>query len=180
MAPVRGPRLLASLLVLAVLAGAAPAAHALRLVDYNITNYPSVNFPARPPYFRTIFGPLGADLVVVQEMRSQAGVDSFRTNVLNVIEPGQWASAPFFDGGDTDNPLFYKPARIQVLGAWAFYPNLNYQLRFVTVWRLKPVGYVSKAAEFRVYSQHLKASQGTACTGTFPNMTCETDRMNEA
>jgi hypothetical protein len=156
-----------------------PTAFALRVVDYNITNYPSVNFPARQPYFRTIFTPLNADIVVVQEMRSQAGVDSFRTNVLNVIEPGQWASAPFFDGADTDNALFYKPAKVQVLGAWPFYPNLNYQLRYVTVWRLRPVGYNSDQAEFRIYSQHLKASQGSACTGTFPNLPCETDRLNE-
>lgn len=160
MAPVRGPRFLACFLVLAALAAIVPSAHALRLVDYNITNYPSVNFPARQPYFRTIFAPLNADIVVVQEMRSQAGVDSFRTNVLNVLEPGQWASAPFFDGGDTDNALFYKPAKVQVLGAWPFYPNPANLLRYVVCYRLKPVGYASGAAEIRVYSQHLKASTG--------------------
>ena len=160
MAPVRGPRLLAFSLLLGALAAAVPPAHALRLVDYNITNYPSVNFPARQPYFRTIFAPLGADIVVVQEMRSQAGVDSFRTNVLNVLEPGQWASAPFFDGNDTDNALFYKPAKVQFLGAWPFYPNPASLLRYVVCYRLKPVGYSSGAAEFRIYSQHLKASTG--------------------
>lgn len=160
MAPVRGPRLLACFLVLAGLAAAVPSAHALPLVDYNITNYPSVNFPARQPYFRTIFAPLNADVVVVQEMRSQAGVDSFRTNVLNVLEPGQWASAPFFDGGDTDNALFYKPAKVQLLGAWPFYPNPANLLRYVVCYRLKPAGYTSGAAEIRVYSQHLKASTG--------------------
>ncbi|HTK32836.1 MAG TPA: choice-of-anchor D domain-containing protein [Candidatus Saccharimonadaceae bacterium] len=181
MAPVPSPARALRALSFVVLASTvlAPAAHALRLVDYNVTNYPSVLFPARQPYFRTIFTPLGADIVVCQEFRSQAGVDSFRTNVLNVIEPGQWASAPFFDGGDTDNALFYKPAKVQVLGAWAFYPNLNYQLRYVTVWRLKPVGYASDQAEFRIYGQHLKASQGSACTSTFPNLPCETDRLNE-
>jgi hypothetical protein len=172
-------RFFACLLVAASLGLAAPA-HALRLVNYNVTNYPSVNFPARQPYFRTVFAPLNADIVVVQEMRSQAGVDSFRTNVLNVLEPGQWASAQFFDGGDTDNALFYKPSKVQVLGAWAFYPYPTYSLRFVTVWRLKPVGYGSSQAEFRIYSQHLKASQGSQCTGSFPNLPCETDRLNEA
>lgn len=176
MAPVRGPRLLAFSLLLGALAAAVPPAHALRLVDYNITNYPSVNFPARQPYFRTIFAPLNADIVVVQEMRTQAGVDSFRTNVLNVNEPGQWASAPFFDGNDTDNALFYKPAKVQLLGAWPFYPDAPTNLRYVVCYRLKPVGYTSAAAEFRIYSQHLKASTGfesqrlTECTGIRDSM----------
>ena len=165
MAPVRGLRRtrisigLAALLLVAL----APAAFALRIVDYNITNYGAVgtyNFPARQPYFRTIFAPLNADIVVVQEMRAAAGVDSFRNNVLNVNEPGQWASAQFFNGNDTDNALFYKPSKVQVLGAWAFYPDPPTNLRLVTVWRLKPVGYSSDQAEFRIYSQHLKASTG--------------------
>ena len=150
-----------------------PAAEALRLVDYNVTNYPNVLLAQRQPYFRTILAPLNADVVVCQEFTSQAGVDSFRTNVLNVNEPGQWASAQFFNGNDTDNALFYKPSKVQVLGAWAFYADATL-IRYVTVWRLKPVGYSSGATEFRIFSQHLKASQGSACTPA-----CETRRLNE-
>ncbi len=147
---------------------APPAAHALRVVNYNITNYPSVLLAQRQPHFRTVLAPLGADIVVAQEMQSTAGVDSFRTNVLNVLEPGQWASAPFINGNDTDNALFYKPAKVQFLGQWAFYPSAT-NLRLVNCYRLKPVGYSSAATELRIYSQHLKASMGF-----------ETDRLNEA
>ena len=145
MAPVPFRGLAARALVLSTLfaLASAPAAHALRLVDYNVTNYPGVLFPQRQPYFRTIFTPLNADIVVCQEFTSQTGVDSFRTNVLNAIEPGQWASATFFNGNDTDNALFYKPANVQVLGSWAFYPDPTTNLRYVTVWRLKPLGYGS-------------------------------------
>jgi len=147
---------------------APPAARALRVVNYNITNYPSVLLAQRQPHFRTVLAPLGADVVVVQEMLSQAGVDSFRTNVLNVIEPGQWSSAPFINGNDTDNALFYKPSKAQFLGGWAWYPSAT-NLRLVNCYRLKPVGYSAASAELRIYSQHLKASQGF-----------ETDRLNEA
>ena len=146
---------------LVLIAVTAPRAHALRVVDYNLTNYPSVLFPQRQPYFRTIFAPLGADVVVSQELRSQAGVDSFRTNVLNVNEPGQWASAPFVLGNDTNNALFYKPATVQFLGEWSFYPNPANHLRLVNCYRLKPVGYSAAEAELRIYSQHLKASTGS-------------------
>src|SRR5437867_8477659 len=103
----------AALAILFALPTAAPAAHALKIVDYNITNYPSANGAGREPYFRIVLGgsspapPLGADILVVQEMQSQAGVDQFRLNVLEALEPGQWASAPFINGNDTDNALYY-------------------------------------------------------------------------
>lgn len=155
---------IAGLVVLLV----APA-QALRIVNYNLTNYPGSNSSLRNPKFRTILGPLAADIVVVQEMLSQTGVDSFRTRVLNTLEPGQWASAPFINGNDTDNALFYKTSKVQFLGGWAFYPNPATNLRLVNVYRLKPVGYTASAAELRIYSCHLKASQGF-----------ESDRLAEA
>ena len=135
-------------------------AHALRIVNYNLLNYPGTSVSVRNPHFRTIMAPLGADVVVVQEMLSQAGVDSFRINVLNVLDPGQWASAPFINGNDTDNALFYKPSKVDFLGQWAWYPNPANLLRLVNCYRLRPVGYSSEAAELRLYSQHLKASTG--------------------
>jgi hypothetical protein len=159
---------LLSALVLSALA-AAPA-HALRLVNYNILNYPGTTGAARDPLFRTILSPLGADVIAVGEMQSAAGCTQFLGS-LNTMEPGQWAVATFMDGGDTDSGLFYKPSKVQLLGQWAFYPNPASLLRFVHVWRLKPVGYTAEAAEFRLYALHLKASQGfeaqrlAECTG---------------
>src|SRR6185503_13652321 len=143
--------------VFALLVLAAPA-EAFRIVNYNITNYPGSRLAARQPSFRTVLAPLGADIVVTQEMQSQAGVDSFLTNVLNVNEPGQWAASAFVNGNDTDNELFYKPSRVTLVGMWTFYPNPPTTLRLVNVYRLQLVD--QPATEFRIYSQHLKASQG--------------------
>ncbi len=160
-ADARPRRVLWAALALVVLA--APGAQALRFVQYNLTNYPNQS-SVRNPYYRTILQSLGADVVVSQEMTGTGtnppGLSDFVNNVLNTLEPGQWAAAPFYNGNDTDNALFYKPSKVQILGSWAFYPNPATNLRFVTVWRLKPVGYSASAAEFRVYSCHLKASQG--------------------
>jgi endonuclease/exonuclease/phosphatase family metal-dependent hydrolase len=160
-------RVLAVTAVFALLT--ASEAFALRIVNYNILNYPGQSASTRNPHFRTILAPLGAEVVVVQEMQSQVGVDGFVANVLNTLEPGQWVAAPFDDGNDTNNALFYKPNRVQLLGHWSWYPNPATNLRLVDCYRLKPVGYASEAAEFRVYSVHLKSSQGF-----------ETDRFNEA
>lgn len=154
-------RLVGALFAAAITAAASPW-HALRLVNYNVTNYPSVLLAQRQPHFRTILAPLGAEIVSCQEFQSQAGVNSFLNNVLNVIEPGQWLAAPFFNGFDTDNALFYKPSRVQFLGGWAWTPPEPSPLRLVNVYRLKPVGYSDASAELRIFSQHLKASAGSA------------------
>ena len=160
----------ACLFVTLAMISRAPAAHALRIVNHNVTNYPSVLGSARNPHFRTIQTPLAADIVVIQELQSQAGADSFRLNVLNVIEPGQWSAATFTNGNDTENMLFYKPARVTLVSQRAFYVSVD-ATRLVNEYRLKPVGYTSAAAELRIYSVHLKASSGS---------TNEQQRLREA
>src|SRR5512146_1915843 len=61
--PFRTParRLLSAALMM--LALAAPA-HALRLVNYNILNYPGTSGPSRDPSFRTILAPLSPDVLI--------------------------------------------------------------------------------------------------------------------
>ena len=143
----------------ALLFALAAPAHALRLIDWNILNYPGTTGATRDPFYRTVLAPLSPDVLVTEETTSQAGVTEFLGS-LNVMEPGQWSAAAFVDGNDTDCGLFYKPGKVQFLGQWAFYPNPASLLRYVHVYRLKPLGYVSDAAEFRIYALHLKASMG--------------------
>ena len=89
----RAPWARAALGVALVLISATPA-HALRVLDYNFLNFPGPSGPAREPYFRTILQPISPDVVVAEEITSQAGLDEIRDNILNVLEPGQWASLP--------------------------------------------------------------------------------------
>ncbi len=138
-----------------------PPAHALRVVNYNLMYYPNVNVSGRNPYFRTVMSPLGADVVVAQELYSSAGIDSFRLNVLNVLEPGQWSSAPYTAGPESNNMLVYKPAKVAFLGQRAFFVSAD-MTRYVNEYRLKPVGYSADAAELRIYSVHLKAGTSDA------------------
>lgn len=171
---VRAAGIALTVAVLAVLS-AVPPAQALRVVNYNILNYPGSSGTARAPYYRTILAPLGADVIVTQEMNS-GGPTQFLSEVLEVMEPGQWATVPFIDGNDTDASLFYKPAKVQFLGQGAFYPNPANLLRYVHSYRLLPVGYTSAAAVLRIYTAHLKASTGyesqrlAECTGIRDSM----------
>jgi endonuclease/exonuclease/phosphatase family metal-dependent hydrolase len=138
----------------------ASPAGAIRIVNHNVTNYPGSSAAVRDPRFRTIYGPLGADVLVVQEMISQTGMNDFLTNVLNTLEPGQWSAATFTNGNDTDNALFYKHGKLDLVSQGSFYPNAANLLRLVNWYRLKPKNYTSLQASFWIYSQHLKASTG--------------------
>lgn len=153
------PRLHAFALLLATIfsAVAAPPAGALRVVDYNLLNWPGSTASVREPAYRTILSGLDADVIICQEVTSQAGVDQFVSNVLELIEPGEWVAAPFYNGPDTDNALFYKPAAVELLGVTV----LPTALRDINEYRLRPVGYASSAAEIRLFSMHLKASTGS-------------------
>jgi len=143
-----------------VILAAAPPAQALRILNYNLLNYPGPSGTARAPYFRTVLGPLGSDVVVAHEISSAAGPSQFLNEVLNVLEPDQWTTQPLIDGNDTDSAIFYKSSRVTFLGQSSFYPNPANHLRLVHVFRFRVAGYESAGAEFRIYACHLKASQG--------------------
>jgi hypothetical protein len=166
----RAAHVRAAVLCAMALATLASPAHALRFLNYNVLNYPGTSAATRNPLYRTVLAPVQADVLITQEMVSQAGADQFLAN-LNVMEPGQWAASAFQNGGDTAQELFYKPSKVQLVGQWAFYPNPANLLRFVNVYRLRLVGYPGSTGEFRVYGLHLKASTGfeaqrlAECTG---------------
>ena len=78
-------------------------------MSYNILNYPGSTSAIRNPYFRTVIANTVPDVLVVQEILSQEGVDGFLNNVLNIASSG-YAAGTFIDGYDTDNAIFYKTA----------------------------------------------------------------------
>src|SRR5688572_27914887 len=134
--PLRTPAPLVRAVLFLALLLATPA-HGLRVVNYNILNYPGTTGAARDPLFRTILAPLAADILCVQEMQSDAGCTQF-LNSLNTMEPGQWARAAFVNGNDTDCGLFFNSAKLQLIGQGAFYPNSANLLRLVHYYRLMP------------------------------------------
>jgi len=152
------PALLAALLLGTL--GAAPA-HALRVVTWNLAFYPEYNLATRQPHFRTVMANINADVLIVQEMNSAAGVDSFQLNVLNVVQPGEWANSGFFtlqtvptvEGG----AIFYKPAKVGISFTNTFGTSGPRDILFT---RVTPVGYTNINGTFRLYSVHFKAGAG--------------------
>lgn len=77
------------------------------IMSYNILNYPFTDTTSRNLHFRTIFENIQPDILVVQEIVSQASVDSFLTKILNKSASG-YAAGTFINGPDLDRALYYK------------------------------------------------------------------------
>jgi len=144
-------------------------AHALRVMTWNLLDYPDANLANRQPAFRTVMANINADVMIAQELHSQAGVDSFQLNVLNVVEPGQWANSGYFSLQTSPTPeggaIFYKTAKVGI----SFTSTLTTGgPRNVLFTRVTPVGYTALPGTFRMYSVHFKAD---GCTGTCDSST---------
>jgi endonuclease/exonuclease/phosphatase family metal-dependent hydrolase len=144
-------------------------AHALKLVTWNVIDYPNSNLAGRQPNLRTVVAALDPDLIAMQELKSQAGADSFRINVLNVVHPGEWSATAFFP--TTESAIFYRSTKLTLTFAGGAVATAG--PRDVLVARFRPVGYSASSAEFRVYSVHFKA--GTP----LPSTTDSTTRRQE-
>jgi endonuclease/exonuclease/phosphatase family metal-dependent hydrolase len=139
---------------------AAPPAHALRVVTYNLLQYPGLSLSTRQPHYRTIMAAMNADVLIAQELNAAAGRDSFLNNVLDVVEPGQWTATSWLSlGAGEGGAVFYKPAKVTISGLSAVATGGP---RNVLVCLMKPVGYTATASSTRLYSIHLKAGQ--SCT----------------
>jgi endonuclease/exonuclease/phosphatase family metal-dependent hydrolase len=151
----RGLRIRVFALAVTALTAFAPRpAEALRFMTYNLLNYTS----GREVEFRTVLAQTQPDVLVVQEILSQTGVDNFLNNVLNVVNPGEWAAGTFVNGPDTDNGFFYRTAKVTYLSHFVIATSL----RDISEWTFRPATHTSPAANMRAYVVHLKASQGSS------------------
>lgn len=124
---------------------------AVMIVTYNILDFPNAMGHDREDDFRVVIEQLNPDVLVVQEMQSQAGVDQFINNVMNYSSPGTYVAAPFTDGPDKDNALFYKVSYIEFVSTQQIHTNL----RDISEYNLRLVNH--SGSDFSIYSMHLKA-----------------------
>ncbi|MGB5287862.1 MAG: T9SS type A sorting domain-containing protein [Ignavibacteriaceae bacterium] len=82
----------------------------VKILTYNILNYPNFSTEKNAKY-QLIFNEAKPDVVAVQEILSQSGVNSFLSNALGI----SFKAATFFNGPDTDNALFYKDSIFTIL-----------------------------------------------------------------
>jgi len=145
----------------------------LRVACWNITFYPSQGL--RTADFQTaIYGvyqgrTLAPDVLFVQEMESQSGVNSFLSMLNNAPgSPNDWEAAAFSDGEDTDNAFFYRRTKVDLLASTVIAvgssSTLN-QPRDTNRYDIRLENYSSVGATIGIYSSHMKAQGGTNHAG---------------
>lgn len=145
-------------LLVAALALAPRPAAAVKVMTYNLLNYPSASGAAREDEFRTILQATHPDVMIAQELSTVGAQAQFLANVLNVIFPGEYAVGTFFNGPDTNNGFFYRTAVFDFVSADTIATNL----RCITHTVVRLDGYSGSGGELHLYSAHLKASATAA------------------
>jgi endonuclease/exonuclease/phosphatase family metal-dependent hydrolase len=125
----------------------------VRIMTYNLLNYPDIDSAIRNPHFRKVIRNSNPDILVVQEMTSQAGMNGFLSNVMN-LSGSNYSMGTFIDGPDTDNGIFFKT------GKFIFISNTRIPtlVRDINQFKIIHVNY--PADTLRIYSVHLKSSTG--------------------
>ncbi len=120
------------------------------IMTYNILNYPGTDSNIRNPEFKKIVDAVQPDILVVQEILSQSGVDEFLTDVLDA---NKYNAGTFINGTDTDNAIFYYDS------LFSFLTNTVISTALRDINQFKLVHNITLDTLY-IYSLHLKASQG--------------------
>jgi len=153
----------------------------VRILTYNILNYPNFSSTKNVKY-QQIFAEAEPDIVAVQEILSQYGVNLFLSDVLG----NSFEAATFFDGPDTDNALFYKDSIFTLLSSNIITNTPRYITRYVLQHNFTQdilIIYVAhfkagdtpsdettreqEAARLRIYTDQLSAGSNFIVVGDF-------------
>ena len=141
------------------------AADGLRIASWNISNYSG----GRVAQLETaIYGSfegrsMNPDVFVAQEILSSFAADTL-LNILNTApnSPGDWAAAPFINGPDTDNAMFYRTSKVVFLGQTVLPADgVTGSPRDVNRYDIRLVGYSDADTRLSLYSVHMKAGSGS-------------------
>lgn len=126
-------------------------------MTYNILDFPDAIGTQRIPSFRTVVDEIQPDILVVQEVHTNSGANEFLDDALNFTTPNLYSKAPFIDASfDTENVLFYKSSRVNFISQ----DTILTSIRAISEYTLQTNTFVPQ--EFKIYSVHLKSSEGTA------------------
>ena len=127
-------------------------------MTYNILNYEDEN--NREDDYALILDFTQPDLIVAQEIIGQTGYSHFQSDVLDVIDPNGWSSAPFTNQtAQQDIALYYKHDIFTFVSTSVVYTAQSSGTRDVIQWIML---HNLSGLEFNIYGVHLKASSGSS------------------
>ena len=133
-------------------------ASTVRIMTYNILNYEDEN--NREDDYALILDFTQPDLIVAQEIIGQAGYSHFQSDVLDIVAPNGWSSAPFTNQtAQQDIALYYKHDIFTFVSTSVVYTAQSSGTRDVIQWIML---HNLSGLEFNIYGVHLKASSGSS------------------
>ena len=127
-------------------------------MTYNILNYEDEN--NREDDYALILDFTQPDLIVAQEIIGQTGYSHFQSDVLDVVDPNGWSSAPFTNQtAQQDIALYYKHDIFTFVSTSVVYTAQSSGTRDVIQWTML---HNLSGLEFNIYGVHLKASSGSS------------------
>lgn len=127
---------------------------------YNVLNYPG-STPGRVSYFRTTNQYIGADIILITELISDAGAETLLQDGLNVYGETKYSKAVFTDGYDTDNMLFFNSEKLALYSQDTINTALRQINEYVLYYKSWDLATTGDTIFFYFYSAHLKASSGS-------------------
>ena len=127
-----------------------------RIMTYNLLNFEDEN--DREADFISIIEFVAPDLIIAEEVVGQTGFSHFKSDVLDVYEPGEWSSATFTNqSAQQDIALYYKHEHFSFVSTATINTASSSGLRDVVEFVMV---HESSGIEFNIYGVHLKASSG--------------------
>ena len=100
------------------------------------------------------------DLIIAQEVVGQTGFSKFKSDVLDMIDPDAWSSAPFTSqSAQQDIALYYHHDDFTFVSTSTINTAQSSGTRDVIEWIMV---HTQSGIEFNVYGVHLKASSGSS------------------
>jgi len=132
----------------------------LKVMYYNVLNYPG-STSGRVEYFRTITHYVMPDVILINELISDAGAELLLNIGLNTWGVQKYQKALFTDGPDTDNMLFFNSEKLTLYSQDTIPTLLRFINEYVLYYNSHELAAGADTVFLHFYSAHLKASNTT-------------------
>ena len=128
----------------------------LTIMTYNSLRF-SANDVSRAQYMQKVIDYIDPDIVALQEIEDQGGIDLLLNQVFNAGSQ-EYLSGPLSSSRDMENGIIYKKSKVELTGN----KSIATVLRDISGFTFSIKDAAAQVAPFTVFSAHLKASTGSS------------------
>ena len=131
----------------------------LRLVYYNVLDYPN-SAPGKEVYFRTTMRYLQPDIILVNELKTTAGANLLLNSGLNVYGTNHYQMAVYTQQDFSENLLYYNSDKLALYSQDVISTNIRDIDEYVLYYKSADLASTTDTIFFYFYEAHLKANMG--------------------